>query len=328
MNNEIDTKLFALLKGAESIALTTHLNSDGDGMVACLALQKILLEKALPSTIVTDGEDLGRYQFLMRDARVLPFTPSMQYDVCIVLDCNSYDRLGQRRALVDKARTVVVLDHHVIEHNPILADLQLVDYSFPSVGTLIWQHMKQVILSLDDEIRRYVADCVYVTILNDGNNFSNANTNARMFSISAELCEHGIQPHLLHMAYLQNHSAKEMMYVGNSLATIRLHNRDQILFLHSDLALARKLQVNPADYMSVTRWVQGVSGLKAIAYFREDEPEKWKISLRSLVVNVQEIAAKFGGGGHRKASGLSLQGSLAEVQEIILQELNRAISAL
>lgn len=325
---DITIELFALVNKAKSIALTTHMNSDGDGMVACFALQEILKQKGFASTIITDGEDLQRYGFLMQDPHILPFNEDLRFDLCIVLDCNSYDRLGKREALVRGASKVAVLDHHVIEHNPISAELTLIDYSFASVGALLWHSLASAIQTLSPELRRYVADCVYVTILNDSNNFSNANTNAAMFDLAADLAREGVQPQQLHMFYLQNHSPVEMQYVGRSLATIRLHEGDKYLFLHSDYALAEELGINPSDYMSVTRWVQGISGLQAIAYFREDEPGHWKISLRSLELNVQEVAALHGGGGHRKASGLSLQGTLEEVQQIILRDIKTATRLL
>ncbi len=318
---DITKELFALVDRAKSIALTTHMNSDGDGMVACFALQEILKQRGFASTIITDGEDLQRYGFLMQDPLVLPFNEDMRFDLCIVLDCNSYDRLGKRAMLVERANTVVVLDHHVVEHNPIPAHLQLIEPGYASVGALLWRSLASAIAELEPAARRYIADCVYVTILNDSNNFSNANTNAAMFDMAADLAREGIQAHQLYMAYMQNHSALEMLYVGRSLATIRLFAEGKFLFLHSDYALAQELGVNPSDYMSVTRWVQGVSGLKAIAYFREDAPGQWKVSLRSLELNVQEVAALHGGGGHRKASGLSLQGSLEEVQHTVLQDL-------
>lgn len=80
--------------------------------------------------------------------------------------------------------------------------------------------------------------------------------------------------------------------------------------------------------MSVSRQVQGVANLDAIAYFQEIKQDVWKISLRSLKLNVQEIAANLGGGGHRKASGLTLKGNLQDVQEIILKEINQALKKL
>ncbi|MDD3283312.1 MAG: DHH family phosphoesterase [Candidatus Cloacimonetes bacterium] len=323
-HKEFGGKLLDIAQHAESIAITTHINSDGDGMVVCFALQEILRSNGINSIIVTDGENLDRYSFLMQNNAIEPYHKDMVFDFCCVIDCNSYDRLGERRTLAEKAQKVAVLDHHVVEHNPIEADIDLIDYSYPSAGALLWRVLAAHISKLNSATRKYVAECVYVSILNDSNNFSNANTNARMFEISADVAKEGIQPHLLHMAYLQNHSPQEMLYVGKSLATITLHHQDKYLFLYSDLAMAKEIGINPADFMSVTRWVQGITNLNAIAYFREVAPGEWKVSLRSLVLNVQEIAARHGGGGHRKASGLTLHGNLQQVQHTVLDELETA----
>lgn len=294
-------------------------------MVAAFALQEILRLKGFASTIVTDGEDLSRYSFLMDNAVYKAYQEGMQYDLLMVLDCNGRDRLGQREALVDAAQKVFVLDHHVPEHGVIKADLQLIDPSYVSVGAMIFRLFERVIKSFEPEARKFIADAVYVTILNDTNNFSNANTHAEVFELCAELVTMGARPHLLHQAFLQNQSAQEMLYIGRSLASIRMHLEGRILFLHSDLALAEELKLDTSTIMSVSRYVQGVANLDAIAYFQEIEQGIWKVSLRSLKLNVQEIAARHDGGGHRKASGLTLRGNLQDVQKIILEDLSQAL---
>jgi len=328
MTHTINHQLFALVAQAKSIALTTHVASDGDGMVAAIALQEILRLKGQESTIITDGEDLSRYGFLMENTVHQVYQEGMAFELVLVLDCNSYDRLGERAALIKAAKRVFVLDHHVIEHQPIPADLELIDSHYVSVGAMIYRLFEQEIMSLEPERRKYIADCVYVTILNDTNNFANANTTAEVFALCADLARQGLQAHLINMAYLQNQSAKEMLYLGHSLASIKLYHHDQILFLHSALALAQKLELDPSSLMSISRYVQGVQNLLAIAYFREVKPDVWKISLRSLQLNVQEFAARHGGGGHRKAAGLTLKGSLQQVQELILTELTQAVEQL
>ena len=328
MTNNISSRLFALANGAKSIAITTHIHSDGDGMVTAFALQKILRLKGFASTIITDGEDLSRYSFLMENTVYEPYQEGMEYELLMVLDCNSRDRLGARGALVDKAQKIFVLDHHVPELGVITADIQVIDSHYVSAGAMLFRFFEQEIMSFEPQARKYIADAVYVTILNDTNNFSNANTHADVFELCADLVKQGARPHLLHQAFLQNQSAQEMLYIGHSLASIRLHLGDRVLFLHSDLALAEELELDTSTIMSVSRQVQGVANLDAIAYFQEIKQDVWKISLRSLKLNVQEIAANLGGGGHRKASGLTLKGNLQDVQEIILKEINQALKKL
>ncbi|MCB5270465.1 MAG: DHH family phosphoesterase [Candidatus Cloacimonetes bacterium] len=328
MTKDISNKLFALAHGAKSIAITTHIHSDGDGMVAAFAFQEILRVKGLASVIITDGEDLSRYSFLMDNAVHQAYQEGMKYELLIVLDCNGRDRLGQRAALVDAAQKVFVLDHHVPEHGVIKADLQVVDSHYVSAGAMLYRLFEQEIMSFEPEVRKFIADAVYVTILNDTNNFSNANTNAQVFELCADLTKQGAQPHFLNQAFLQNQSAQEMLYIGHSLASISLHLDKRILFLHSDIALARELNYDPASAMSVSRYVQGVANVQAIAYFQEIGKDLWKISLRSLKLNVQEIAAIHGGGGHRKASGLTLKGNLQDVQKIVLEDISQALKQL
>lgn len=319
--------LRTLLQSAASIGITTHVESDGDGMVAAFALQNLLQVQGFESTIITDGEDLSLYSFLEGERQVQSFHEGMAFALMIVLDCNSYDRLGARAALVSQAATVVVIDHHVKEHNPIAAELEYIDAAYASVGALLYDAFEAMINLQPEATQRYLAECIYTTLMNDTNNFVNANTDAKTFELAAKLVAHGAMPHLLYMAFLQNNSAMEMRYIGSTLATIELHHEGQILFLHSDYALKAKLNVNPESFKQATRYVQGVRGLKALVYFREDEPGVWKLSLRSLKLNVQQIASQYGGGGHRQASGCRLNGKLAELKEQILRDITQAIAA-
>jgi bifunctional oligoribonuclease and PAP phosphatase NrnA len=318
--------LWEMARRASAIAITTHIESDGDGMVAAFALQHLLQLDGLKATIVTDGEDLSLYSFLQQEPQVQSYKAGDSADLVIVLDCNSYDRLGQRAELVSTARQVAVIDHHVIEHNPIRADLEYIDTKYASVGALLYDAFESKLHDLSAEEQSHFAECVYVTLLNDTNNYTNANTDARVFALSAKLVEHGARPYQLYMAYMQNNSAGEMRYIGGTLATIELHHQDEILFMHSDLALKESCKVDPALFRKATRYVQGVRGLKALVYFREDEPGLWKLSLRSLNLNVQEIASRYGGGGHRQASGCTMQGTLSEIKQKILGDLTKAMN--
>ena len=324
--SDLYSDMMAILEPGLSIAITTHVESDGDGMVAAFALQHLLELDGLKAPIISDGEELIQYSFLGSKARVVTYTDQMSFDALIVLDCNSMDRLGNRAELVNKANHVIVIDHHVLEHNPIPASLQYIDTSFSSVGALLYTMYESRIDSLSSADRVYIAECIYTTLLNDTNNFVNANTDAEVFDMAAKLVRHGANPHRLYFKFLQNNSINEMAYIGDALSHIEVHEGN-ILFLHSDYAAKQRLQVNPEDFKQATRYVQGVRGLTALVYFREDEPGQWKISLRALHLDVQKIAALHKGGGHRQAAGCRLQGSLEEVKATILQDIQRASGA-
>jgi phosphoesterase RecJ-like protein len=325
----LTANIIELIKSAQSIVITTHVNPDGDGFCAALALQRILSVWNKDSIILTDDDDLSRYAFLMDQCNVAIFRPDapplLQTDLLFILDCNSYDRLGNRRVLVEPANHTVLLDHHVVEHDPITADYVLIDPAYVSVGAIVFELFRSYIFSQSPEDQLYVANCLYTTILNDTNNYANANTNAAVFTFAAELCALGIKPHVLYKEYFLNHSAEEMRYVGETLSTIELHFNRKLLTMYSTLEMLDRNNLNADSIMNITRWVQGVQGLDAIAYIREDAPGKYVLSLRSVKLNVNQIAVSYGGGGHRQASGATVYGTFNEVMSMILRDFRKAI---
>lgn len=321
--------IIELIKSAQSIVITTHVNPDGDGFCAALALQRILSVWNKDSIILTDNDDLSRYAFLMDASSMAVFNkdamPLPDADLLFVLDCNSYDRLGDRSVLVESARHTVLLDHHVVEHSPITAEYSIIDPAYVSVGAIIFELFRECILSQNQDDQLYVGNCLYTTILNDTNNYANANTNAAVFTFAADLCALGIKPHVLYKEYFLNHSAEEMRYVGETLSTIELHFGRKLLTMHSTLEMMNRNNLNADSIMNITRWVQGVQGLDAIAYLREDAQGKYVLSLRSVKLNVNEIAVRYGGGGHRQASGATVHGTFSEVMSMLLRDFQEAI---
>ncbi|MEN6445946.1 MAG: bifunctional oligoribonuclease/PAP phosphatase NrnA [Candidatus Cloacimonas sp.] len=325
----IRNQLLAEIAKAESIVITTHINLDGDGYCAALALQRILSRQGKNTLLVTDDDDLNRYQFLKDGKSVEKRFQSLKaeeqyFALAIVLDCNSYDRLGARKILIDKAKKVIVLDHHQQENGLIKADLSYIDPNFACVGEMLFALLEDEISKLSLPDRIFVCNCLYTTILNDTNNFVNANTDAEVLIFASKLIELGIKPNELYRNYFLNHSAEEMRYVGETLSTLELHLNRKILVMYSTLAMSQKNEIDPDSIMNLAYWVQGIKGVEVIIYLREDKEGVFKISLRSETVDVNKIAARYGGGGHKQASGCSILGTLEEVKNNLLKDVINA----
>lgn len=321
------TSMLANIDKAQRIVIITHLNPDGDGFCAALALQRIILRRGKDSIIYTDDDDLSRYEYLMQESHIEQYREGKEQalDLMFILDCNSRDRLGKREELLRISRRNILLDHHVVENNPILAETSLIDSSFVSVGAIIHAIFKAHIAGMDAADKEYIGNCLYTTILNDTNNFANANTNKAVYQVSAELCDLGIKPNELYKEFFLNHAADEMKYVGETLATIQLHLNNRVLTMYSTMEMMRRNNLNPDSVMNITRWVQGVKGIDAIIYLREDAPQLYKLSLRSIKLDVNKIAVRYGGGGHRQASGCTIKGTLEEVTSLMLRDFSVAL---
>lgn len=324
---ELRQTILNQLRPGLRIGITTHIEPDGDGFCAALALQIFLRTKGLDSRIITDESKLERFGFLMQDAQIQTFASGMQHDLLFVLDCNSFSRLGERRELVTNSAVTIVIDHHLPEDGVIPAYFSYVDVQSVSVGAIIFRTFQAEIAALPDQSRIQTGNCLYTTILNDTNNFTNANTTAETFQVSAELTALGINPSELHRHYFLNHSPAEMRYIGEVLSTLELYAGGRILFIHSTLEMLQRNGLTAESIMSVTRWVQGVSGVDVIVYLREEAPDYYKLSLRSRILDVNEIASGFGGGGHKKASGANVSGSLPSIRQHLLTILLAALEA-
>lgn len=325
---ELKRQILEHLRPEYSIAIMSHVEPDGDGFAACIALQKYFRARGFESEIVIDPDShLERFSFIMNDVVLREYVPGLKYDLVFVLDCNSYIRIAEREQLVRSAKHGILIDHHVPENGVIKTDFSFVDTSAVSVGAILWKAIGAEILQLSPEQRIPIAESLYVTILNDTNNFVNANTSAEVFAISSELTECGISPSQLYKAYFLNHEPLELRYIGEVLSTIELHGDDRILWMNSSLDMQRRNDLTADSIMNITRWVQGVRGVLAIAYLREEISGTYKLSLRSPVLDVNAVASSFGGGGHRSASGATIHGELHQIKAELLAKLGAALAS-
>lgn len=328
-SQKLHDKLLAQLIPGRKVGIMSHVEPDGDGFAASLALQLILKDRGLESEIIVDQDShLERFAFLMEGASVLTYHEGMSYDLLIVLDCNSYSRVGERTSLIRDAGHVILIDHHVPENGIIKTDYSFVDISAASAGAIVFRALQSEIAALPEALRIEVANCIYVTIINDTNNFINANTNAEVFRIAAELCELGISPAQLYKEYFLNHGALEMRYIGEVLSTIELHNDGRVLYMYSTLEMQARNKLTADSIMNITRWVQGVRDIDIIAYLREEKPGEYRLSLRSPRFDVNSVAVAYGGGGHVSASGANLRGDLDSLKAELLGNLDRTLRNL
>ncbi len=321
---DFNARLLPVFKAAKSICLTTHVNPDGDGLAACLAVKRILQNLGLQADIVVDEFDLDRYGFLNVLDNVVLDCASLQYDLVVIIDLHDYDRLVQRVHLAKSAHTVIVIDHHEIQDDMMDCDFCWVDPSAVCTGWMIYSLFQKEIEALPEADREYVGTCLYTTLLNDTNNFTNANTNEDAFVLAAAACRYGVKPGQIQRMFMVVRTSGEMRLLGQVLSTIELYDKGKILFMDSSLAMLEENLLSKEATSNFTRWVQDLKGVDTIGYFREESMHNYRLSLRSKTINVHSIAVKYGGGGHLQASGCMMTGSLDDLKQKLLQEIHRA----
>ena len=322
--DEFAQNLLSSLREAGTICLTTHINPDGDGLCACLALKRILEHLGYKADFIVDDLNLDRYDYLNIFEHVTIDNVQLDYDLVIVIDLHDYQRLGSRIHLTRTANKIIVIDHHEIQDDMMDCTFAWVDSNAVCTGWMLHEIFRNLIQALPAEDKSYVGMCLYTTLLNDTNNFTNANTDKNAYRFAADICDYGVKPFLVHRLFMASRTPAEMKLIGHVLDTIEMYEADRILFMHSTVQMLQDLNLSTEATSNLNRLVQHVKGVETTVYFREEEDGSFRLSLRSRTVDVHAIAVKYGGGGHLQASGCHLSGSLEEVKSLMLSELRSA----
>jgi phosphoesterase RecJ-like protein len=319
VNNELGN-ILEIIKGAKRILISSHENPDGDAIGSMLGLG-LGLEQL--------GKDVVYYN---KDGvpEMLAFLPgsgsigkSLQdiegnFDIAFALDCTGTNRAGEEFETFLKSgrsRHVVIVDHH--QTNNSSADFHLLDPSSSSTGMIIYSLLK----SLSVEIDNSIAENIYTTIVGDTGSFRYSNTNPDTFRVAAELVEHGADPAEVSEALFESEPLRKLRLIGLVLNTLEVTDNKTIASVYIDKSMFAESGACREDTEGLVNIPRSLKGVEVALLLREEgdkEGSFWKVSLRSKGdVDVAEIAEAFGGGGHKRAAGCSVTGSLNEVKEKI-----------
>jgi phosphoesterase RecJ-like protein len=315
----LKTTLTTAISKTKNGCIITHVKPDGDGLAAALALQELYPKL----NIILEAHPPKTFEFLNADSRCKVFQKNMSFDLVIVLDCHEVERTGVCYPLLKDAR-IFVIDHHM-EQNVIPDSDYYIDSNKVSIGAIIFNLFENEFHKLISKSQKYVAEALYTTLLNDTGDFNNSNVDEETFLMSSKLMRFGLQPGETAIRFLKNKLPEEMRLVGEILSTIETYDNDRILFMNCDLNMLRRNNLTDTSTEKITTYEKGTHGVKVIVFFLETE-KGFRLSLRSDFINVNKVAAKFGGGGHFKASGCSMPGSLKENKTTILTELRKQLN--
>jgi len=214
----------------------------------------------------------------------------------------------------------VCIDHH--KTNSKFADLNVVDPHASSTGELI----HSLANALRVEIRPNVARALFVAIATDTGWFRFSNTTPRVLRIAAELVEDGAKPDALYEAVYETLEWPRMALMKRVLETLQSDCGGRIAHLHMTEQMLREAGADQEDTEGFIDLPRVLRGVQMIFFFRE-VGNVIKVSIRSKSgPPVDELAAKFGGGGHARAAGIRTTGSLPKVMKDVLGEAHKLFS--
>jgi phosphoesterase RecJ-like protein len=302
--------------------VTGHVRSDGDALGAQLAFHFLLRRLGKRSHVVCDGGALPEYRFLPGSDRVGadPEDLRKDYEAVFTFDSGSWARLERiAQALPRERLTVINVDHHA--SNDRFGDLNWVDPSFASSTEMVWELVRASGVRPD----RRIATCVYTGIVTDTGRFSFSNTTVQTHLDAAELLACGVKPAEIHRALFRQKTPEQLRYLAEALRRIRLTAGGRVGWLVLSKDLSRKTGYAPGDTQEYIDQVKSIKGVQVAVLLREaDAPGRVKVSWRTDPgVDGIALAARWGGGGHPRASGATVPGTLAQAEREVLRETVR-----
>jgi phosphoesterase RecJ-like protein len=304
----------------QRVCLTTHVNPDGDGLGSEAGLAHLLQARGVDVVVTNPTSTPPRFGFLFEDLPRVDRTAEAvkelrRADLIVVLDISDLGRLGMLSETV-RTRGVPVscIDHHV-SAGELPAGARYIDSEAAATGELVFELAVANAWSLDQPAARGL----YEAILTDTGGFRFSNTRPRTLRIAAELLEAGVDPEEIYLEVYARAPEGRPRLFAEALQTLVVEPELGLAWVTVPPGAIERLGVSSDDLDGVVEFPRSIEGVRMALLFREVSQGRIKVSLRSVGnVDVAAFAKPFGGGGHTKAAGLALHGSLAEVQATVL----------
>jgi Exopolyphosphatase-related proteins len=317
----MEFELVKAIETAGSIAIFPHVSADGDAIGSSLALC-LALKKAGKKVIVYIEECIpDSFRFLpgVELARFYNETDSIM-ELNIALDTGDTGRLASRADAFFKAPRTINIDHHIT--NTKFAQYNYVDAMSASTGELVFLLLKKLSYEIDNDM----AKCLYTAIATDTGGFKYGNTTAETHRTAAELLSTGIDVAELSQKIFDNTTFVKLKLTQKAIELLELYENDMLAVTAITQKVIKEIGAKDEDCDGLVNIGRSVEGVEVSALIKEKDNNEIRVNLRSKTyVDVSEIAASFGGGGHKRAAGCTMKGSIAEVKQQLINAIREKL---
>lgn len=313
-------KAIEIIKNAKSIALFPHINEDPDAICSCFAFAEVLKGMGKTAVCYTNDTIEKHLAFIGGDYEVYDENKAYNHDLALCLDCGAIDRLGNREKLFNEIGKSVNIDHHKTNTN--FADVNYVNANASATGEILTELFDKMGVKLNDKIARYL----YISIASDTGCFKYSNVTAKTMRTAADLLEydfdHAEEVRLLFDTY----TLPVLKFRAEITQNVHSYENGKISVATVDDALVQKYGLDIKESPNIVDIPRCIAGTE-IAVCIKHQNGVIRASLRSNgETDVSRVTEKFGGGGHAKAAGCSIDaGTLEDAEKMIVEECVKAL---
>lgn len=323
MKNSEMKKVLTLIKRKEKFLISAHVNPEGDSIGSQLAMYHMLKKLGKDCVMLDHDKVPDNLEFLPGAREITDTMPEgFSPDASIILDCPVIERTGKVADSLSSSAVVVNIDHHM--SNEYYADINWVEDSASSVGEMLFHLAEELGMEKDTDI----AKAIYAAIVTDTGSFSYNNTSPATHEITGKLVASGVDTNVMHSEIFEKKDFYEVKMLGKALSTLTLESEGKLAHICLTRHMYNEEGIAKVTTDSFINFPRSVKGVEVAIFFKEStgEEENVYVSFRSSGgVDVNALASRFDGGGHKKASGCMLSCEFEEARRRVLTEAKKVI---
>ena len=307
------------LEQAKTVAIGGHVRPDGDCVGSCMGLYQYIktwYPEIEADVYLEDIPESFKRLIAVSDQIKGDVAEAKEYDLFIALDCGDAARLGFSAVLFENAKHTICVDHHV--SNMAFADENHIVPDASSTSELIYHLLPY------EKITKEIAECLYLGIVHDTGVFQYSSTAPETMEAAANLMRKGINANEIIDKTFYEKTYAQNQILGRALLESILFMDGKCIFTCLTKKIMDFHEVKPKDLEGIVSQLRVTEGVEVAIFLYQINEDEFKVSLRaSGDVDVSKVAQKFGGGGHKKAAGVTMKGTMHE----IINNLSEQISA-
>ncbi|MDD4183054.1 MAG: bifunctional oligoribonuclease/PAP phosphatase NrnA [Candidatus Omnitrophica bacterium] len=306
------------IKSSKSFLITAHVSLEGDALGSELATYALLRRLKKRAVVCNNDHTPPIYKFLPHSGVIRNVLKEDKFDVAMVLDCSDSSRTGRVKDYLARAKCIINIDHHI--SNTYFGDINWVD---PKASSAC-----QILYGLCDKMKimdKNIALCLYTGIFTDTGNFTYTNTTKETHKIVANLMHYGVSPRLIYENVHSLCEDKDLKLIGRIISNLKFDASRKICW-----AVISKWEDKDYDLTEVIFSVMRLlKNVEVLILFKKVDKNKIRVNFRSRpTVDVNRIAQFFGGGGHKSASGTTIEGEIAQAEKKVISFVKRYTNKL
>lgn len=306
------------IEKAKDVVILTHECPDGDAVGSALAMY-LTLKKLDKQVDVIIPEYSNVFAFLPGADEIKKEGKEESYDLAISVDVTGIARMNGFSKYFENAKTKIQIDHHQV--NEMFADYNFVNPASPACA----QNLIFIIEQLGVEIDKEIGTCLLTGVITDTGGFKYEGVSAETFEFTSWLLTKGVNVSEVYKKVLQTKTRANFELRKLIMDRMEFLCDNKITFTYMTLEDEKNVGAEPGDHEGLVEVGRDIEGVEVSIFIRETE-NGYKASLRSNnYVNVSDVCIAFNGGGHIRAAGCNIYGSLEEVKQKIIYEVKRYI---